>query len=108
MLSKGMSNNYWTVDATESIRKPYLLCEPSLTISSKRRSLTFDATSDMNVNAMVWSVNSSDTHVENEILEDEVLKQSSVTTIDSGNNERGERIGNVGMNVNENDEMFLK
>ena len=105
---KGISNEHWAVNATKSTTKSYLLCEPSLTFSREQVRRRFNVTSDTQIDAMVWSVGSIDAHFEYEIPEGNEVKQDNRTDADSGNPADGEWIGSVPMNVNENDEIFLK
>ena len=63
--------------------KPYPLCTPSLTYSKKGITLKVNATSDVLIDAVLWSANSTDTDFRNEKWEGQSLglkKKSSVVS----------------------------
>ena len=61
--------------------KPYPLCTPSLTYSKKGITLKVNATSDILVDAILWSTNSTDTDFRNEKWEGKSLALKKKTSI---------------------------
>jgi hypothetical protein len=49
--------------------RPYFLCHPTLTYSKEGISFKVSATSDLLMETVRWSINSTDTHSANEIWE---------------------------------------
>lgn len=106
---------------------PYPLCQPTLTYSKKGISLKVNATSDVLVDAILWSANSTDTDFRNEKWEGKSLELKKKTSVVStsqafpANGYRafyldlkykdangGEYTESTRMYVADNDEVFLK